>query len=133
MKFAAVFAAAIYATSASAWKINWYYTNGQHVESHGSSTQSGCINLRVNTVQLDRYVVDFATTLRVDPNRVRLWTGTGCRGNPTWDSTHEGNSNLVPNRIVKSYIIDNNRIPVSSTQFPNIIGFLLTGIQGDGK
>lgn len=108
MKFGVIIAGAVYATTVTAWKIDWYYTNGQHVTSNGRATSSGCVNLNIQSVNLDRYVVDFDTTLIRDPNRVRLWPGTGCAGTPTWDSNREGNSNLVPNRIVKSYKIDHD-------------------------
>jgi hypothetical protein len=108
MKVSTVIAGAIYATTATAWRINWRFVNGQTLESHGSSTSSPCHNLRINNVNLDYYDVDFATTLVRDPNRVRIWAGTNCGGTLLWDSTREGRNNLVPDRRVTSYKIDHN-------------------------
>ncbi|KAH0545390.1 hypothetical protein FGG08_000531 [Glutinoglossum americanum] len=106
MKLAGVFTALTLASAASAWTLTIHYVNGQHLDMHGTSS-SGCVDLRtIDSMAMD-YYFNPKTDWWPDPNRVRLYGNTGC-DNQVWDSNREGSSDLVPDRYVRSYIVDHD-------------------------
>src|SRR5947208_10830247 len=106
MKLTAILTALTLTSAASAWTLNFHYVSGQYIDAHGTRG-SGCVNLRTVNSMVKDYDFNPKTDFWPDPNRVRLYTNTNCDG-LAWDSNHVGHSDLIPDRYVRSYIVDHD-------------------------
>jgi hypothetical protein len=97
---------AVAASQASAWKIHWLYTNKQLENSNDGCSDCGCKILNgQGSSTLDSFTVDWATSLKRDPNRVRLYSEKDCK-DKVWEARKPDTSFQIPNMRVRSYRVD---------------------------